>query len=107
MVASLYRARDEPSPLEEADVLGGGVERDREGARQLGDPRIGLGQPRENRASRTVRNRSEHFVQPCVLIFTHKGEYKNLRGGGQVELTASEPRRVGNRSGSAAAAAEE
>jgi len=86
MVPSLYRARDEPSSLEEADVLGGGVERDREGARELGDSRIGLSQPRENRASRTVRNRGEDFVQPCVLIFTHRGEYKNTRGGRQGDL---------------------
>ena len=86
MVASPYRTRDEPSPLEEADVLGRRIERDREGARQLCDTRIGLSQPRENRASSTVRHRSEHFVQPRVPIFTHTGEYRNMRGGRQGDL---------------------
>ena len=80
VVASHDRAPQQPGALEHADVLGDGIERDGEIASDVRDACVGVGEPREDGATRGIAQGVENAVEPGRLIFTHMGEYRNRRG---------------------------
>ena len=71
VIAAAHRALHELGPLEHLDVLARGVQRDREGAREVGDPGVRHEESIEDGPPRRVGHRAQHGVH---LIFTHEGE---------------------------------
>ena len=63
MRAAAHLAADQPGALQRLDVLGGGVERDREGLRQLADRPLAAGKLAQHPPARRVAESVEDGVQ--------------------------------------------
>src|SRR5262249_42466313 len=56
-------APDQVGPLQNADVLGNGVQRNRKGRGDIGDPRLANRQPSEDRPARRVGQGGQRVVE--------------------------------------------
>lgn len=85
MLAAHPSSSDEAGALENADVLGDGVEGDRERTGDLGHARFSAREPLEDGSARGVGEGEEGLVEVGGrhLIFTRKGEYYDRSAGRQ------------------------
>lgn len=73
--ASFLQALDQPSVLENAQVLHKAGQRHVVRLRQLGNGEGAVAQRRENLAPRGIGKRGEDRIERCILILNHKVKY--------------------------------
>jgi hypothetical protein len=67
VLAALHAPAHQPGPLQHADVLRDGIQRDREGFRDIGHPRLALSQPGQDRPARRVGQRRQCLIEHIHL----------------------------------------
>ena len=73
MLTTPLAASDQIGPFQNTDVLGNGVQRNRKGCGDIGNPRLASGQPRQDRPARGIGEGHQRVVEST--IFTHLDEY--------------------------------
>src|SRR5262245_41519827 len=72
MLPPALAASDQVGSFQKADVLGNGVQRNRKGRGDSGDPRLAGGQPSQNRPPGGIGQGNQRVVESSIFI--HLGE---------------------------------